>query len=214
MAIFIEDLPDEHTREPFPQKWLRKQFMDPPVKEKRTTKMSDWLPLHWLLTEDEPRVLDIDCLLDQVGEEAFTAEVSPMSVAVARAEPESQILQRLIKFSPKCVATPDKDGAFALMYACAWNDSELALHSLYQLCPEVMDKVDKFGFHGLHYASYVGSSDVISYILQVRPEALKMRTVNGVLPLHAVAINNRHDSLKSVQMMLRAYPEVVYFILS
>ena len=214
MAAFIDNPPDENTREPYPQKWLRKQFTNASVvrtdAEARVAESSvsiaelnDWMPLHWLLNERQPRISDILTLLDEVGQLAFAADVSPLSVA------DPQIVRALIEYNPECISTADKDGAYALMYAAAWNESELTFHALHQRHPEAVRKIDKFGFNALHYASYVGCSDVVSYLLQVFPEALKLRTLSGVLPLQAIVINNRPDNMKSVAMILNLYPEVI-----
>ena len=54
MAKFIENPPDEATREPYPLKWLRNQ----------TLFNGGWLPIHWFLTADQPNILDIKVIID------------------------------------------------------------------------------------------------------------------------------------------------------
>jgi hypothetical protein len=161
LADCIDNPPTEATREPYPTKWLRKQFTDPDPDSKdidhaEKGQLADWLPLHWLLTSSTPSITDIDNMLMLVGEHAYSSDVSPLSVALAKPSPEPQVLKRLLAYRPDSVSTPDKDGAYGLMYAAAWNDSELTLHALYQSCPSAMAKVDKYNFHALHYSAYVG----------------------------------------------------------
>ena len=45
----------------------------------------------------------------------MSADVSLLSMAVAKAEPEPQIMKLLLTYQPEAVSLPDKDGAYSLM---------------------------------------------------------------------------------------------------
>jgi ankyrin repeat protein len=138
-AHFIDDPPTEDTREPFPTKWLRQQFLG------STTRSSDnWLPLHWILCDEAPKVELVESLLEETGDSAFNEDVSPLSIAVAQRNPSGSTINAIISYKPTSVSTPDKDGAMAMMYASAWNDSEMVVHMLWKHCPEAMSTIDKY----------------------------------------------------------------------
>jgi hypothetical protein len=140
-AHFLDDPPTEETREPYPTKWLRQQFVGP------TTRSSDnWLPLHWILCDEAPKVELVQSLLEETGHEAFTEDVSPLSIAVAQRNPTASIINAIINYKPMSVSTPDKDGAMAMMYASAWNDTEMVVHMLWKHCPEAMSTIDKYNY--------------------------------------------------------------------
>ena len=50
-------------------------------------------------------------------------------------------------------------------------------------------------------------SDVISYIITSCSDALKLKNMYGVLPLHAVVVNKHPLNANSVKMIIDAYPE-------
>ena len=199
----IENPPDETTREPYPTKWMRNCFVE------EGNEREDWMPLHFALTAEDVSISDIQYLLPKVGEAAYLDDVSPLSVAVAKKTPSQGVIKELIAFKPDAINRPDKDGAYALMYSAAWNDCELTLHSLYDASPDAMRAIDKFGFHAIHFACYVGCYDVCSYILQVYPQCVKIKTSSGVLPLCAAVVNSSSRSTEIVQLILDLYPEAV-----
>ena len=51
----------------------------------------------------------------------MSADVSLLSMAVAKAEPEPQIMKLLLEYQPEAVSLPDKDGAYSLM--CILKDT-------------------------------------------------------------------------------------------
>ena len=205
-ADSIEHPPEESTREPYPKKWLRGHFVDKDGEGQREVSKG-WLPLHFALTAGNVIVDDIQCLLSEVGEDAYMEDVSPLSVAVARPNPSSAVVKQLIDFKPDAINKSDKDGAYALMYSAAWNDCELTLHSLYTASPGAMQAIDKYGYHAIHFAAYVGCYDVCSYILHVYPECIKIKTSGGVLPLSAAVVNRTSRSTDIVQLMLDMHPK-------
>lgn len=60
----------------------------------------------------------------------------------------------------------------------------------------------------IHYAGYVGVFDVISYLLQIFPNCVKLKTEDGSLPLIAASVNYRCN-LPMIKMIYEAYPEAV-----
>lgn len=94
--------------------------------------------------------------LKEAGQKSFSEDVSPLSVVVARTSPNDACLKVLLNFQPDAVNKPDKDGAFALMYASAWNETELCVHYMHQLNPQAIKMVDKYGYHGerFHIINY------------------------------------------------------------
>ncbi len=205
-AVSIEQPPDETTREPYPRKWLRGCYVH---EEEKGESREDWIPLHFALAADDVNVNDVQYLLSKVGEGAYLEDVSPLSVAVAKKVPSPAVIKELIAFKPDAIDKPDKDGAYALMYSAAWNDCELTLHTLHNASPGAMKAIDKFGFHAIHFAAYVGCYDVCSYILQVYPECVQIKTTSGITPLSAAVVNSTSRSTEIVQLILDLYPEAI-----
>ena len=196
-ADSIEQPPSVDAKEPFPQKWLKESFPD-------HTKALDgrhWMPLHWSInsTTSESDVLAVDDVehlcaeysasVAQQSVEAFA--VSPLSMAVARANPSLEVVAAILQAFPSAAKVADRDLAFPFMYACAWNNTTTVVERLLQEHPASVEKADVYGFRALHYAAYVGSTEMVQFLLRLNPKAARQANQYGVLPLSACMVNSR-----------------------
>jgi hypothetical protein len=187
--------------EPYPEKWLYSSFPD----SNKMNNGGSWLPLHWLVkastretSNDNPEVIhNINLVvthLKQLQEElsvtsSFRYSVSPLSVAVAKPYPSIDVVKCLCSHYPKALQVADSDGAYAFFYACAWNKDTSIVEYLHNEYPKIVEKQDNYGFRALHYASYVGTVEMIQFLLVADPGAAKQANKHGVLPLNACIVN-------------------------
>ncbi|CAE7502307.1 BAD1 [Symbiodinium microadriaticum] len=206
--------PSAEAKEPFPLKWLKESFPD-------STKLQNgrsWMPLHWAInsTTSDSDVLvvdDVEQLCTEYAaavardpEQAFA--VSPLSMAVARANPSLDVVTTIIRAFPSAAKVADRDLAFPFMYAAAWNDSTAIVEHLRELHPASVEKADIYGFRALHYAAYVGSTEMVLYLLRLNPKAARQANQYGVLPLNACVVNNR-GGVEMARAVHAAYPAAV-----
>mmetsp|Transcript_7417 Transcript_7417/g.12473 ORF Transcript_7417/g.12473 Transcript_7417/m.12473 type:complete len:407 (-) Transcript_7417:846-2066(-) len=206
--------------EPYPEKWLHSSFPD-------SNKLNDgntWLPLHWLVKastketcNDNPEVIRnmnlVIADLKQLQEDLqisnnFHCAVAPLSVAVAQAYPSIDVVKCLCAHYPKALQAPDADGAFPFFYACAWNKEISIVQYLHGEYPNIVEKQDNYGFRALHYAAYVGTADIVQFLLAANPGAAKQSNKHGVLPLNACIVNPNSD-VNMVRSMHAVYPKAI-----
>ena len=187
--------------EPYPEKWLHSSF---PNADKASNGKS-WLPLHWLVkasTKDScnsnPEVIQnlnlVITHLHQLQEDLdlsthFQYPVAPLSVAVAQAHPSIDVVKCLCTHYPKALQMSDADGAYPFFYACAWNTDTSIVEYLHDEYPKIVDKCDNYGFRALHYAAYVGTVDMVQFLLGADSTAATQANKHGVLPLNACIVN-------------------------
>jgi ankyrin repeat protein len=205
----IVNPPTESLREPYPVKWLRESF---PGKKEIETQQS-WKPLHWCAylghEKSVSTILDLRTLCrEHKSKPHISYDVSPLSLAVSKAKPSMPFIQTLLDEFPLGASVADSDGAFPFMYSCAWNDTTEVVSMLHQRNPQSVHVSDIYGFKALHYASYVGSTSVIQYLLEVSPAFAQEANMYGVLPLSACAVNVRAGTV-GLKLIYGAYPEAI-----
>ena len=187
--------------EPYPVKWLHSSFPD----SRKLSNGQSWLPLHWLVkastketSDDNAEVIQninfVIADLRQLQEDLslstdFHYPVSPLSVAVAQPYPSIDVVQTLCTQYPNILQVPDSDGAYPFFYACAWNKDTSIVEYLHNEYPRILDMNDNYGFRALHYAAYVGTVEMIQFLLVADPAAAKVANKHGVLPLNACIVN-------------------------
>jgi ankyrin repeat protein len=187
--------------EPYPEKWLHSSFPD----SQKAINGNSWLPLHWLVKastmetcNDNPEVIqNINLVitdLHQLQEDLdvsneFHYSVAPLSITVAQAHPSIDVVKCLCTHYPKALQMADADGAYPFFYACAWNKDTSIVEYLHSEFPKILDKCDNYGFRALHYAAYVGTVEMIQFLLVSDPSAAKQPNKYGVLPLNACIVN-------------------------
>lgn len=187
--------------EPYPEKWLHSSFPD----SDKASNGNSWLPLHWLVKastkesyNNNPEVIQniklVAAHLHQLQEdlevsENFQYPVAPLSVAVAQAHPSIDVVKCLCTLYPKALQMSDADGAYPFFYACAWNADTSVVQYLHSEYPQIVEKCDNYGFRALHYAAYVGTVDMVQFLLGADATAAKQANKHGVLPLNACIVN-------------------------
>lgn len=195
--------------ESFPTKWIFQQFP-------RETATASWLPLHWCAAlSDDTEEINANHLHELMKEDPTLQlisdqyEVSPCSLATAKRNPSQDFMKKLISLNADVVKIPDRDGAMALMYAGAWNEGTAVLEKIYSLNPKAISSTDAYGFLPLHFASYAGEVNSVSFLLSKYPKAARIKNRAGVLPLLASAANARHGGVEMARILLEEYPEAI-----
>ena len=199
----------ESIVESFPTKWMHQHFSE-------NKDITNWLPLHWCAALSDNTEAITACHLKELLEEdpslrliSEEQEVSPTSLAIAKLNPSHSFVNELIAIDPSVVEVPDRDGAMALMYAGAWNEDTSLLERLYSLNPKAVSSTDAYGFLPLHFASYAGTVDSVSYLLSKYPKAARVKNRAGVLPLLASSANARRGGVEMARVLLEEYPDAI-----
>jgi hypothetical protein len=214
--------------EPYPVKWINQEFQchkelstESPINISRAP--SDWLPLHWCAllsggSESAPAgavitngvhfstMLEEDTSLNIVDSKY---EVSPLSLSVAKAHPSMSFIDTILRLDSKALATPDRDGAVALMYAAAWNANTVLLERLHTMNPNACSSTDAYGFYPLHFACYVGTLSSVQFLLQKYPKAVRLKNRAGTLPFLASCVNSRWGGVQMAKVLLETYPQAI-----
>lgn len=207
----------EKDPENYPLQWLLGMY---PFRSASAQTDSAWLPLHLFLAldfesekeEEQERYLQhLDILLDTFGQAAFAEEVSPLSIAVAKARPSLQVVRRLTSFQPAALTNKDEDGCIPLMHACAHNQSGEVVSYLLSLSPGSAEREDRFGCCATHYAAFCGHPAPLQVLLDVAPQTARKVEGNGALPLHDAVQNVRGAEVQfaMTQRLLALYPQAV-----
>eukprot|EP01039_Chlorochromonas_danica_P007245 gene7245-8014_t len=208
---------NEKGPENYPLQWLLGMY---PFRSASAQTDSVWLPLHLFLAldfeseeeEEQERYLKhLDILLDAFGEAAFAEEVSPLSIAVAKARPSLQVVRRLASFQPAALTHKDEDGCIPLMHACAHNQSGEIVSYLLSLSPGSAEREDRFGCCATHYAAFCGHPAPLLVLLDAAPQTARKVEGNGALPLHDAVQNVRGAEVQfaMTQRLLAVYPQAV-----
>lgn len=199
----------ENIIESFPTKWIHQHFSE-------NGDLTNWLPLHWCaVLSDETETITVSHLKKLLEEDpslrltSEEQEVSPTSLAIAKLNPSHTFVNELIVIDPDVVKVPDRDGAMALMYAGAWNEDTALLEKIYSLNPKAVNCTDAYGFLPLHFASYAGTVESVSYLLSKYPKAARVKNRAGVLPLLASSANARHGGVEMARVLLEEYPDAI-----
>ena len=219
----IEKIGDEDDRETlsvpnrnesFPLLWLLGMFpFNNNSKNHKTPNDSTWLPLHIFLALDvtylpmEDYIAHLHILMREFGSEAFSEEVSPLSIAVAKAFPSLSIIQTVVNHLPQSVMQEDDDGCLPIMHACACNESTDVIEFLFEQQPHSIQQEDNFGCSAIHYATFSGFPDTVRFLLEKNPSSVHAVEGNGALPLHDAVQNARGYDVQYelVELLLEAY---------
>jgi ankyrin repeat protein len=202
----------ETPLESFPSKWIHGQFPGSGDSDSYS-----WLPLHWCAAlSDESDTINKEHLRALLEEDPVDLqlmsedqEVSPTSLAIAKDNPSLGFINELISIDGSVVQKPDRDGAFALMYACAWNEKTTLTEKLYSLNPKAINFTDAYGFLPLHFACYAGTLENVIFLLLKYPKAAMIKNRAGVLPLLACAANTRRGGVEMARVLIEEYPEAI-----
>jgi ankyrin repeat protein len=195
-------------------KWLRDYFTSLQSNSTIDYNNDSWRPLHWcaLLTGYRNsccNTTDLQILCrEHKSNGSCQYAVSPLSMAVCKEQPNMDAIKILLEEYPNAATTSDADGAYPFMYACAWNEGIELVDFLHQLNPTSIQISDMYGFTALHYASYVGSYDVIKYIIDKNSNACQQTNNYGVLPLNACVINTR-CGINAIKLIFKAYRSAI-----
>lgn len=119
-----------------------------------------------------------------------------------------EVINYLIQLYPASVRAKTAEGSLPIHYVCRNGDVDTFddLHALY---PESVTVPNKLSWLPLHFAccNEGGPSDMIRGLICLHPEASKMATDSGALPLH-YAMGRIHD-LKDIKALIAANPDGV-----
>lgn len=194
-------------KESYPMMWIREQFMRP---DRTCSPRNCWLPLHWCSAlsgaDSSIGATDLTDLLDEDPElslsEGQVTDVSILSLAVAKPRPSLSFVEAITSRQKNATGLADKDGAYPLMYAAAWNDDSAILEKLYDLYPGAISRTDSFGFSPLLFACYAGNLATVKFLLKKYPKAISVRNNAGALPLHACAANTRYGGVDMARELI------------
>lgn len=188
--------------ESHPMAWIRDQF---PCADRS----SSWLPMHWcgaLSSRDgavgASQLRSLAASGATVNLVDSDTAVSVLSLAVAKSHPSTSFVEAVISLQKNAAAVADKDGAYPLMYAAAWNHDVQVLTKLYDLYPGAVSKTDSYGFTPLLFACFAGTIDAVAFLLDKYPKAITAANHAGSLPLHACAANAAHGTAKMARLLL------------
>lgn len=211
--------------EPFPKQWLLNRFPykrsvqqfpggdDEPsrggdagmiISEGVANCTDSWLPLHWCMASEDPDPIDVEVLMDELAETAFTRDVSPLCIAVSRGIPAVAGIMTMIEKNPDVSSTADADGSYPLMHACASNEDCDIVKLLYDAYPAAVSEFDKAGFRAINYAAFSGYPKVVRYLLSVHPRSASLTAKNGSTALHDAAENSLRGGLEMVDEIFQA----------
>lgn len=212
--------------EPYPEKWLHSCFPD----SEKAKNGNSWLPLHWLVKastketfNDDPEVIqNINLVISDLHKlqedldlsENFQYPVAPLSITVAQAYPSIDVVKCLCTHYPKALQMSDADGAYPFFYACAWNKDTSVVRYLHGEYPKIVEKYDNYGFRALHYAAYVGTLEMVQFLLQADPTAAKEPNKHGVLPLNACIVNPNSGIIFQLCTILNNMAYYIYLMLT
>jgi ankyrin repeat protein len=202
----------------FPLQWLLGIFPTNQIQPHTSTSSSDspmWLPLHLALAidvreENLPEYLDdLQLLLSEFGESSWEEDVSPLTIAVAKARPSLRIIEAIVNYRPDALLHEDEDGSLPMMHAASCNEDRSIVAYMVEREPRLLEYADNFGCKAIHYASFSGTSKMVEFLVDQQEELANAVEGNGALPLHDAVQNSRGpiEQYDIVQVLLQISPQ-------
>ena len=210
---------------PFPIKWLISVFPvinDTNEIDEQILNDDDgiWLPVHFTAAIDTSKlnsagkkeyISNLTLIMKEYGLSSLLEEVSPMSIAVSKKNPDLEVIQSMVKWKEDMVSQRDADGTLPLMHAASYNEDDKVIKYFLSLYPEALKMKDNFNCYAIHYACFYGSLPGVKALLESDPALAYLEEGNGALPLHDAVqnksvYNKENWKVELIQLLLSYNP--------
>ena len=182
---------------------------------------SNSLPLHYALRDKTPSA-SIEMLLDAYNEGACIADdKGDIALHLACQHGATQaVINRIIQAYPEGAALPDINGCLPLHLACRKGAPVEIVRSLITSHPEGLVSMDNSGEYPLHKACRGAQLNLIEYLSDLHPQAIKVSNNGGMFPALLLAQSSGKNDyfgkgltevgilwLEGIWRLLRVHPE-------
>ena len=187
----------------------------------RVIDKSNSLPLHYALRDKDPST-SVALLLDSYSEGVCIIDEkgnAPLHLACQHGA-SLAIIKRIVEDYPEGAALADINGCLPLHLACRNGAPVEIVRSLITSHPESLVSMDQSGEYPLHKACRGAQLNLIEYLSDLHPQAIKASSNNGMFPALLLAqSNDKQDHfgqgltevgvlwLEGIWRLLRVHPE-------